>query len=1052
MRLLMKILFVAGLLGLVAIGLGSVCWAQQHPFNPRTQIDWTARTGHGFPTLICQGTTPPPAGSVAYGFKYVDIDNQAEYTCEPLGGWIETSLPTSSIPLPSATLHAGVTYVANNGATVSDCTTGGGSFAVLCRSNGTNWMPFSGLQGPTGPVGPVGPPGSFFTAGALVFGLTTSTSRAAVFSDVIGLFTAPAGGPCTSGWTQWNGLCTTPTGTVPALAQNQAPVGQIGGNTISGYPTAAAVTPDALQQQGPAAVSQATPIAAVTDTNAKTALSAHDASILALQNALEQAGIYFPNALSSTIASGANNEFILFNPAGASTGSCPTTATNLLALSDNWTLGPTTGGPNFLKCGKGQHQGGWLEWGNIGTGPATVPSGAALSTITTTLNGGNLSPSIGAVDITSSSQIQGGGSLTSATWPQMFAGGTSNMKFAGVSGGAYVCWWGKPKLSWIANGGSIAPLNGFLISKPNEWEIGPGFGAVFNGTAFQTLTLPTTIFAGGASYPESLFQMCLSYNPTGGSFGQFTLFMNDGTGSRTGTVSLTSALTAVSSFQVRPANSQGLHEALLYVAGSQLTQAQAAGMYYGFTSNPNSNPFAMASNRGPTFTSAPGVQWNTYPLVQADMQDCALWTPLNNGGGAGTSFYNGTFSHCHLQAQTSAPVFRATVNVGNNFPGSSVTDVSVRVDGVLSNYSTIPSFSNNFEIEVVPSTTNVSHTYDVNYGIEASTTTTFTAAALYTSLSGIEPLSVSVPNPYTVTFLPQTGTVAAIVGDSILGSGFQANNAPSRGSFVPLERYNGSGTTSFGTARIASLSVGSALESNDFNPTGLTTSITTPDASGTAFWLNYGNAITNNNPALLTVDVSSRVINDYLHSHVAFGGTSNCLAIFMHAEQNHLLSAAAYNPAVTQYVFSALNEGNFGETANSDNCTGDSYTSQNALTNYVWNAGTSTWVATAVAAGTTFTGVQGVSTYRLIQQDVCLTVNAAGHSCTYVELGPGAPALTGGYAVPTLLTTANQCSTGSANTCFFTDDLHMLAYGHFIFTRFINAESWATPITVGQFR
>lgn len=874
------------------------------------------------------------------------------------------------------------------------------------------------------------------------------------FTQVTAVWTS-----CTAGYLHFDGTCSTPSGTVPTIPPTQALLGTFGGLSTTGNPTAANVTPDALQQQSAAPVSQTTPIAAVTDANAKTALSAHETEIQSIYTLLANAGVYFPSSMSAFPAtSGA--EFLLFNPTGATTGatgsSCPTSTSNQLSngTTDTWTIAPGTGQVNYVPCGKGAHQGGWIEQGAVGTGPATVPSGAALSSIVTTLNSGNLAPSVGVPEISSTSQIQGGGSLTNASYPTWGSAGTTTLKMGTTAGGASLCWWGYPKLGWTTSGAIANPAYVSLISKPGDWEIGPGFGGMFVSGAFQAITFPqsstsNSIFVSGGTFnivPETLFQMCMVYNPSAGSFGNATVYMNDGAGLRTQVITFT-AVPASSTTTPRLSSTQAKHEALLYWPGVQLTASQIAGMYYGFTSNQNANPFSVASNRGPSFTNAPGVQWNTYPLVQANMQDCGLWSPLTNGGNGGSSFYNGTFSHCHLQAVTSAPVFRVSVTVGAA-PSPAITDMSIRVDGALTQYSTTQTGAFTWNVEVIPGTAGTSHTYDVNFGAEISGTSTFTSGTIYTGLIGIEPLSVSVPNPYVVSFLPQIGTVTGFVGDSILGTGFNANNAPSRGTFIPLERYNGSGVTNFNTARIASLSVGSALASSDFNPTGLTTSITTPDASGTAFWNNYGNVITNNTPSLMTVMVQSRMTNDFAHLKTAFSTSSNCLAIFRHAEQNAFLSAAAFNSSVQMYAFSAVNDGNIQESPN-DGCAGDSYTSVNALNNWTWNG--SAWVSTAVSAGTVFTGAQQLSTYRLIAQDVCITVNAAGAHCTYVELGPGAPSLTGGYAIPTMLATANQCF-GTVQTCYNTDQLHLTRYGHFVFTRFINAESWATPITVGQFR
>ena len=71
--------------------------------------------------------------------------------------------------------------------------------------------------------------GATLTANALQWATSTSSTRAATYSDVVGLW---ASGTCTSGFLEWNGSCATPTGTVGAtgnqLSADKAVPGLLG--------------------------------------------------------------------------------------------------------------------------------------------------------------------------------------------------------------------------------------------------------------------------------------------------------------------------------------------------------------------------------------------------------------------------------------------------------------------------------------------------------------------------------------------------------------------------------------------------------------------------------------------------------------------------------------------------------------------------------------------------------------------------------------------------------------------------------------------------------
>ena len=102
----------------------------------------------------------------------------------------------------------------------------------------------------------------------------------------------------------------------PANNASLSVVGLTSGTTnyISGYPTAGSLLPDVLATPVSAYADQGTPIAAVTDTNAKTALTAINNSLLSQQAALTANGILIPSALQAQIAACATCGIFAFNP------------------------------------------------------------------------------------------------------------------------------------------------------------------------------------------------------------------------------------------------------------------------------------------------------------------------------------------------------------------------------------------------------------------------------------------------------------------------------------------------------------------------------------------------------------------------------------------------------------------------------------------------------------------------------------------------------------------------------------------------------------------
>jgi hypothetical protein len=853
---------------------------------------------------------------------------------------------------------------------------------------------------------------------------------------------------CRWNGTSWDGLGSS----VNLLNTGQSPVYSING-PVAGFPTASRITPDALQQQGPEYASQSGVISSVTDANAKTALTATNTALLSLQNALEQAGIYFPNSLSQVISSTTGAVFILFNATGAALP--PLSVSNVLTAADTWTAVPAAGYPNFVSGGKGEMQGGWVKQGRCGTGPNLTPSGPVLSSVPGTVTMSNC-----VATITNSSQVQGGGSLTQIVYPAYADTVASHLTIA-AAGGVSICWWGSSDPEVNPSNSSVGPVYNFAVSKAAEWSIGPGYGAVSSTTANQPFTFPTTTTANAAFWfgtngvnhyvqPQAAYQMCVVFNPSVGSFGAFTVYMNDGSSPlfTSGQILMNGAV-GTSIYAPGLLNTGWMDEALLYLPGTQLTQAQVSGLYHGFTTAAPANPYAISPNRGPTFTSSPAVQWNVHTLVASDLQDCSYFNLLNNGGNSagviGNQPYHATYSQCHTKFTSSAPVVR--VGLRSGIP-SSVGSVTLRIDGVVAETETLQTGSNIWYITGIPSTTNVSHTYDVNIGLVGGNVGIgYSTPQVYSGFSGAFLDTVSVPNPYSMSFISESGTVALCVTDSILCTGFNAllGNAASldsTGSFLPIERYS-TGTTSFNTANIAGLGVGGMLLSNDFNTAGAISG-TVPTAEATTWVNNNLPVLTGGTPANAAVNIVARGINDVTHGKGVFGNSANCTAIFAFALKNELAAMAAYNSSIKHYVFSPLNIGSYAGEPTADGCASNSYTVINNISAYEYSGGV--WTSTPIGAGTVLSGTAAVWVYRAIEADVC----ASTTNCTYVELGPGAVANSDGTLPPTLSTTANQCY-ATSQQCFGNDNLHPTAYGHFVLARYINSLPWATPQVLKQF-
>lgn len=163
MRLLTKILFAAGLLGLAAIGAGSICWAQ-NVIDPTYMIQWPLITGAGAPSATCVATSPAPVGSASYGQRWLNTSaGGSSYTCGTMG-WIQDPV----MPLFGASTPASAcSTVLNNGALYNN--TAASTF-YICNGATAVWNGPFGAQGPIGNQGVQGVPGGAANIGAAVQG------------------------------------------------------------------------------------------------------------------------------------------------------------------------------------------------------------------------------------------------------------------------------------------------------------------------------------------------------------------------------------------------------------------------------------------------------------------------------------------------------------------------------------------------------------------------------------------------------------------------------------------------------------------------------------------------------------------------------------------------------------------------------------------------------------------------------------------------------------------------------------------------------------------
>lgn len=818
--------------------------------------------------------------------------------------------------------------------------------------------------------------------------------------------------------------CSIPQGTAGANGTNgtsgtngvQGPQG----NTGAGQLTAAQVMPDTLAAPTTAYPSQASAIASVTDTNAKTALTALNNSFLSLQAALQNNGIVIPNTLQAAIAACSACGVYPFNPAGLAIA--PTTVSNVLATGNTatFTYSFATGEANFVPGGRGPGQWGYITAGNVGSGPNIAIPAPQVA--------GAASVSQGQLNITSTSQIQGGGTLSTYFYAVPTASNTTVGTLAGTSGGTISVASMVSDISWVA-GGSV-PVPGFAITmtKTSDNGVGNGQCQEWNTatSAYVTYTFPTSYIANSSSLvPPNSFNLTTLVDHGNGTW---TCYLNDALGNfasplQTSTTSVTSAFAWKAVAPTAGAFIQGP----LYFPGIQFTPAQVAGLYCGFTSTGSCGGWQLApntwtANAYTSLSGQPAVNWQTHTFVAADpfLRDCPYFTAYTNGGLSGTGSYNGTWSHCHAVFSTNAPSVRASTVQGLcQTTGCPTSGFSVHVDGVLAENAGLQSANGVSYIDVALPNDGAFHTVDVNAGGSAANTTPgFSPAQQYASLSDFFLKDVAIPNnqQYQMLSVAQTGTTTLCITDSILCSGFNTLPNSAIDSFLPMWRYG----TSPPTPNIAAIGAGGFLLSTDFDTATSPTAITTagggsgyPTAQATT-WIanNVAPVATGGVAANVTTALIARGINDFSHLASVFGATVNCIGIEASSIKNALAALKAYNSGMTIHLFSLLNSGAYVETG-TDTCTGDIYTTTTALTAETLVGGV--WTPTAISAGTVISGAASRTQWRIMQQDMCLTSG----NCDYFEVGPGAPGITGSgrtYYPPDLsgkLSTGTQVAGGT---------------------------------------
>ena len=148
--------------------------------------------------------------------------------------------------LPDATANTGVLIPVQDGSTSSDCTTGGGSSYVLCRSNGTVWTQAGGssstvnvngspvsnpnFNGTTPAAGTNGKNIAFQVSGSSVSGEIVGDGTASHYLDGTGNFSTPAGSGSGTVSGQASGVI--PLGTSATAISNQSHLDD--GNTTAG--------------------------------------------------------------------------------------------------------------------------------------------------------------------------------------------------------------------------------------------------------------------------------------------------------------------------------------------------------------------------------------------------------------------------------------------------------------------------------------------------------------------------------------------------------------------------------------------------------------------------------------------------------------------------------------------------------------------------------------------------------------------------------------------------------------------------------------------------
>ena len=581
-----------------------------------------------------------------------------------------------------------------------------------------------------------------------------------------------------------------------------------------------------------------------------------------------------------------------------------------------------------------------------------------------------------------------------------------------------------------------------ILSKANEYQLGPGYCAKYNTgtTAYVTHTFAYPVVGTHNVLGDGWMRTTLvDYGN-----GTFECYLNDGVGNfDSGLLTATLSATSISALRVGNSSTNTQVADFEYLPGTGTpTAAQAhqwvAGIYCGFNAAANCNNWEEAgstwtANAYTSFDQQFAENWNTHLFYGGDpfLRDTPFYgssngttysasVPYTNGGTGGTYSYNGSFSQSHAVVSTNAPEIKIAwanggPSGGNNTSAQAGAGVTCHIDGVLASSQDAESGAqplNYFTCELPND--GAFHTVDFAMGaVFGDSAGGYTAANLYTALGGNFLYSVSIPNnqQYTMASVAQTGTTTLVYADSVL-SGVYAYPFSSSDSVVPMMRWG----TSPLTNNFALLGFGSILLDTEFHAAAITSAAGGsgyPNTAASTYVTTFVAPLaTGGTASNITTAIMDRGINDFNHLSGIYGAGSNCIGIIASDIKNWIAAHHAYYASMVLYVPSPVNSSSYGAEV-SDGCTGDSYTTSTTLNAYEYTGGA--WTLTSVPSGTVFSGSSKLQVLRIVEQDLCLTLG----TCTYVEMGPGAPGVTVGsftYYTPDLSSELQNCTVNTGGS------------------------------------